>query len=286
MTVMYLLKSVLDNLALPSSSSFASYEWQLILISNPDGYVYSWLTDRLWRKNRSPNPNGGASCNFGTDLNRNFNTRWGLSGTSTNPCSDVYQGSSAGSERETIVLQNHMRSISSRSILYCDVHRCDGFCVVLLCFQLFSCSYASAWMSIFGYAANVYPPNYSKLMRALRAAKAAVAASTGLVVSIGTDADVLSAASGGSDDYAFDAGIMNRFLLVDCVSVSVFQRKTKSFTIELRGNSFVAPVSDIVLSGKEFTAGIIALANDLSLPGIASTLSASGLTLFLFVVFF
>ena len=48
-------------------------------------------------------------------------------------------------------------------------------------------------------------------MRGLRAAQRAVVAKNGLSVQIGTDADVLSAAAGGSDDYAFGARINNRF---------------------------------------------------------------------------
>lgn len=78
--------------------------------------------------------------------------------------------------------------------------------------SFFCFSYATSWTSIFGYAAGVYPPNYPKLLRAMRAAQGAIAASTGLAFAIGTDADVLSAASGGSDDYAYDARIINRFV--------------------------------------------------------------------------
>jgi murein tripeptide amidase MpaA len=49
---------------------------------NPDGYEYSWTTDRLWRKNRTPNL--GSSC-VGTDLNRNFGFKWLTGGSSTKP---------------------------------------------------------------------------------------------------------------------------------------------------------------------------------------------------------
>ena len=82
---------------------------------NPDGYLYTQTDNRLWRKTRSPN---GNNC-FGTDANRNFGFHWGTgghskspmvykkkihliySGSSSDPCSDTYMGSSAFSEIET-----------------------------------------------------------------------------------------------------------------------------------------------------------------------------------------
>ncbi len=124
MTIMYFLNDMLQTLALPSgsSSAFARYEWHLVIVSNPDGFLYSWLTDRLWRKNRSPNPGQSGACAFGTDLNRNFNNHWLESGASTNPCSEVYAGPRAASEVETVTLQNYMVSIASRALCFCDVH--------------------------------------------------------------------------------------------------------------------------------------------------------------------
>jgi hypothetical protein len=43
---------------------------------NPDGYEYSRLTDRLWRKNRVHNGDGS----YGVDLNRNWAAQWGVIG--------------------------------------------------------------------------------------------------------------------------------------------------------------------------------------------------------------
>jgi murein tripeptide amidase MpaA len=62
---------------------------ELILVpfTNPDGYAYTWTNTRLWRKNRSPAPSG-STC-IGTDLNRNYRSKWGQGGSSTNPCSDT-----------------------------------------------------------------------------------------------------------------------------------------------------------------------------------------------------
>jgi murein tripeptide amidase MpaA len=68
-------------------------ELLIIADNNPDGYEYSWSTDRLWRKNRD-----GSQ---GVDLNRNFPDNWGLAGSSNNPFSQTYRGPSVMSEPET-----------------------------------------------------------------------------------------------------------------------------------------------------------------------------------------
>lgn len=76
-------------------SYLPNYQFVVVPVVNPDGYEYSWTTDRLWRKNRRSN---GAS--FGVDTNRNWNSHWGQGGSSTNPASDTYMGPSVASEPE------------------------------------------------------------------------------------------------------------------------------------------------------------------------------------------
>lgn len=66
-------------------------------VMNPDGYLHSWSTSRLWRKNRRLN-SGGSD---GVDLNRNWGFQWGGQGASTQQSSETYRGTSAFSEPET-----------------------------------------------------------------------------------------------------------------------------------------------------------------------------------------
>jgi carboxypeptidase T len=70
----------------------------VVPVMNPDGYQYTWGTDRYWRKNRR----GG----YGVDLNRNWSVAWGGAGTSNNKRSDIYRGEYAFSEPETQAMRN------------------------------------------------------------------------------------------------------------------------------------------------------------------------------------
>lgn len=71
----------------------------IIPLLNPDGLEYSIHFYRYWRKNRRDNGDG----TFGVDLNRNYGHNWGFDdeGSSPNPFSNVYRGTSPFSEPET-----------------------------------------------------------------------------------------------------------------------------------------------------------------------------------------
>jgi hypothetical protein len=88
------------------TSLLDSIELVVMPFVNPDGYVFTWTDTRLWRKNRQVNP--GSTC-VGTDLNRNFNDKWGTGGGSTNPCSETYEGKAAMSAVETQATQDYFR---------------------------------------------------------------------------------------------------------------------------------------------------------------------------------
>ncbi|MFJ3510180.1 M14 family metallopeptidase [Streptomyces luteogriseus] len=77
---------------------------------NPDGGEYDIATGsyRSWRKNRQPN---SGSSYVGTDLNRNWNHRWGCcGGSSGSPSSETYRGPAAESAPEVKVVSDFVRS--------------------------------------------------------------------------------------------------------------------------------------------------------------------------------
>ena len=99
----------------------------LVPIINPDGYAYNESISPsgggMHRKNRRTNPSN-SSCNTGTqqgvDLNRNYGYNWGAnnSGSSGNPCSAVYRGSSAFSEPETEAISNFILTREFNNVLH------------------------------------------------------------------------------------------------------------------------------------------------------------------------
>ncbi|XP_063590475.1 carboxypeptidase B1-like [Penaeus indicus] len=94
-------------------------EWRIVPVLNPDGYVYSWTTDRMWRKNR------GATRSLlctGVDINRNFDYHWGESGSSKQPCSSIYQGMTPSSEPETNALISAVLEVKRRVKAYVSLH--------------------------------------------------------------------------------------------------------------------------------------------------------------------
>src|SRR5262245_42679916 len=76
-----------------------SHDVWVIPVQNPDGYQYTFTTDRYWRKNRRPNADG----TFGVDPNRNYPAFWGVDdrGSSGVQFAETYRGTSAASEPET-----------------------------------------------------------------------------------------------------------------------------------------------------------------------------------------
>ncbi|MGC2999924.1 M14 family metallopeptidase [Streptomyces sp. G35A] len=77
---------------------------------NPDGGEYDIASGsyRSWRKNRQPN---SGSSYVGTDLNRNWDHRWGCcGGSSGSTSSETYRGSAPESATEVKVVADFVRS--------------------------------------------------------------------------------------------------------------------------------------------------------------------------------
>ncbi|KAK7402775.1 hypothetical protein QQX98_011484 [Neonectria punicea] len=127
-----------------------SYDFYIIPIVNPDGFLYSQTSDRLWRKNRQPPPSG--SC-FGRDINRNWEFGWNANplGASTNPCSQTYKGEKASDSPENKGLDKLVRKLRDGAgiKLYIDWH-----------------SYGQYILSPYGYNETLYAPELGKWTKA------------------------------------------------------------------------------------------------------------------------
>ena len=86
-------------------SLLQSTELWFVLVSNPDGYQYTFSEgNRLWRKNLRDNDSNGIINGLdGVDPNRNFEEHWGWDDEGSSPLtsSETYRGPSAASEPET-----------------------------------------------------------------------------------------------------------------------------------------------------------------------------------------
>jgi len=196
---------------------------------NPDGYEWSRTNTRLWRKNRRL-PSGG-NC-YGVDLNRNFEFKWGVSGTSNDHCSEVYLGPSANSEPETRNLKAFLDANAANIKAYVTLH-----------------SYSQDFLVPWGYAVNTYPPDFAELMALANQAAAALTAVHGTRYVVEQSAG-LYPASGASDDYAKS---------IDIKYV---------YTVELRPTGdppgFQLPANQIVPTSEETFAAIRVIANQVA----------------------
>lgn len=109
---LYLLRNLTSTYATDSrvKSMLDSREIWIIPDLNPDGGEYDIANGsyRSWRKNRQPN---SGSSNVGTDMNRNWDYRWGCcGGSSGSTSSETYRGTAAESAPEVKVVANFVRS--------------------------------------------------------------------------------------------------------------------------------------------------------------------------------
>ena len=99
---LYLVNQLTDNYATDSriKNIVDGREIWILPDLNPDGGEYDIKTGSYagWRKNRQPNSGSSA---VGTDLNRNWDYKWGCcGGSSGSPSSETYRGASGNSAPE------------------------------------------------------------------------------------------------------------------------------------------------------------------------------------------
>jgi len=197
-----------------------TWDLHIVPMLNPDGYHYSHTTNRMWRKNRK---SVGSGC-YGVDLNRNFDYKWNTGGSSASPCSDTFHGESPMSENEAKALERYMTGKPWTT--YLTFH-----------------SYGQWWFTNWGYTSDD-PPQYALLKEKSKIGTDAIQAVNGRPYTIGSSAQLLYISSGCSEDWtAGTLGILH------------------SYCLELPptgGTGFLAPISEIVKTGAETYAGMVA----------------------------
>ncbi len=208
-------------------------DFYFIPVLNPDGYNYTWTTNANWRKNRRTPP-AGSTC-FGVDMNRNWSVGYGLdSGSSPDPCSETYRGTAAFSEIELTGIKGLMDSLGkngqNRLKVHLDVH-----------------SNAQMLLSPWGYTTDA-PPDLAKMNELGLLMQNSMKAIRNTTYQYGQGSIILYLSSGAARDYGYGAG------------------GAWSWTMEMAGNSFQPPQSEILPIAEEGFEGLKALANYFAKP--------------------
>ncbi|XP_071036159.1 carboxypeptidase B-like isoform X2 [Parasteatoda tepidariorum] len=128
------------------SQLLEKYHLIFLPVVNPDGYVYSFTHDRMWRKNRRPMQEFEGKICVGVDINRNFDTDFCKSGK-RNPCSLTYCGPEPFSEKENQAIRRVLLKHHKNLLAYFSIH-----------------SFGNLWMTPFSYKKD-YPKDYNDLLR-------------------------------------------------------------------------------------------------------------------------
>uniref|UniRef100_A0A8C7ND19 Peptidase M14 domain-containing protein n=3 Tax=Oncorhynchus mykiss TaxID=8022 RepID=A0A8C7ND19_ONCMY len=186
----------------------------LLILANPDGYVHSHTSDRMWRKTRSKNP--GSMCR-GVDPNRNWDAGFGGPGASTNPCSDSYHGPSPHSEIEVKNVVNLVKNHGNFKS-FISIH-----------------AYSQLLMYPYGYTCTD-ALHAAELDSVGRSAVQKLSSLHGTTYKVGSICKIIYQASGGSIDWTYNLGIKY------------------SFAFELRDTGrygFILPANQIIPTASE-----------------------------------
>ncbi|XP_043917854.1 carboxypeptidase O-like [Protopterus annectens] len=217
-------------------------EFNILPVYNIDGYVYTWTTDRLWRKSRSLSLVENCTC-VGTDLNRNFEAQWCTVGGSYNCCSTMFCGFGPASEPETKAVSDFLKRRKSDILGYFSIH-----------------SYGQQILTPYGYTSEP-PTNNEELIQTAQKAAMAIKEKHGMDYKAGPCYSVLYEMAGSSLDYARDIGI------------------EFSYIFELRDNGtnkFVLPEEEIQPTCEETMAGVMAIVEHINDKYYSNSAPAAG----------
>lgn len=174
-TVNYLLWSVVTSYDKEPmiTKLLKNYDIVFVPVLNPDGYQYTWETDRLWRKSRQQ-----TKMRFcrGLDLDHAFGYGWDATKHQTDPCSESYGGDQPFQAVEASMLARWAKNETEHGVkfeAFLDLH-----------------SYSQQVLFPYAYTCSVDPPNRENLE------ELAVGLAKALRLSSGETYTVMSACEG------------------------------------------------------------------------------------------
>jgi len=222
-TVTYILNELLTSSNKDVRALAERHDWYIFPNFNPDGFVYTHTTNRLWRKTRAP---GSARC-YGADPNRNWGFQWMTGGSSSMPCMETYAGSAPFSEIETKTMSEYISSISNKIYAYIAFH-----------------SYSQLLLLPYGHSTE-HLDNFDDLYAIGIKAAASLESMYGTTYKTGNIAETIYVASGGSMDW-----------------VKANYNIPITYTYELRDvgqYGFVLPAEQIIPTAEETLASLITM---------------------------
>ncbi|OQR73366.1 zinc carboxypeptidase A 1-like [Tropilaelaps mercedesae] len=235
-SIMYLAHRLLDNQAdNPSTEGLTdSVDWYIFPVINPDGYEYSWNSNRLWRKNRRKTTRFSRFCR-GVDPNRNFGVHFGKRGSSANPCAENYGGTAAFSEKESQAVKTGIMRLKDRLVVYMNAH-----------------SYSQVIMSPYGYT-KTKPLFYDEQEEAMKAFADGIRTQFNATFRYGTAANTMYHTSGAAIDWVHDVAKVKHSLVIELRDKGQF--------------GFILPNEFIIPSGMELVQGFRHLIDHLKRRG-------------------
>lgn len=123
-TVLYCIYEMLNHYESNPGDvkELAKLDFLFIPVLNPDGYEYSWTTDRLWRKNRQPVDGGNDSNCMGIDIDHSYDYHWTKS--SDTACGEEYAGTTPFEAYEAKIWNDYLNATNDDHKIYgyIDLH--------------------------------------------------------------------------------------------------------------------------------------------------------------------
>lgn len=189
-SVLYLLFSMINyyQQGIDSHDVLTKLDFLFVPVSNPDGYAYTWTSDRLWRKNRQETVI--PTC-FGIDIDHSYDFHWKNSDW---PCGEEYSGEVPFEAIESKIWLDYLNSTNHdhRIAGYIDLH-----------------SYSQEVLFPYAYSCNHTPRNEENLIELAYGIAKAIRLQSGkrydvLPACVDKDADLLpDMGSGSSLDFMY-----------------------------------------------------------------------------------